>query len=105
MERADGEGASIDDCEAVSREVSTILDASDEIPHRYSLEVSSAGLERKLYTLEDAERFVGRVVRVQTENPVLPETDANFRGAERTRSRAQLHGNTPKGGGRSADRR
>jgi ribosome maturation factor RimP len=79
LERADGQGASIDDCEAVSREVSTVLDASDEIRHRYSLEVSSAGLERKLYTLEDAERFVGRVVRVQTENLVLPDTDANFR--------------------------
>jgi ribosome maturation factor RimP len=80
LERADGEGASIDDCEAVSREVSTILDASDEIPHRYSLEVSSAGLDRKLYSLADAERFVGRAVRVQTQSPVLPDTDANFRG-------------------------
>src|SRR5215472_11960529 len=74
LERESGEGASIDDCETVSREVSRILDDSDEIPHRYSLEVSSAGLDRKLYSLEDARRFVGRRVRVTAETPVLPET-------------------------------
>jgi ribosome maturation factor RimP len=73
LERENGEGASIGDCEAVSREVSAVLDTSDEIPHRYSLEVSSAGLERRLYSLEDAERFTGRVVRVKTESPVLPD--------------------------------
>jgi ribosome maturation factor RimP len=73
LERENGEGASIGDCEAVSREVSAVLDSSDEIPHRYSLEVSSAGLERRLYSLEDAERFTGRVVRVKTESPVLPD--------------------------------
>ena len=71
LERESGEGASIDDCETVSREVSRILDDSDEIPHRYSLEVSSAGLDRKLYSLEDARRFVGSRVRVKTEHPVV----------------------------------
>ena len=44
----------VEDCESVSRDVSAVLDASDEIPHRYTLEVSSAGLDRKLYSLEDA---------------------------------------------------
>jgi ribosome maturation factor RimP len=48
-----------------------VLDATDEIPHRYTLEVSSAGLDRKLYSLADAVRFVGRRVRVKTEEPVL----------------------------------
>jgi ribosome maturation factor RimP len=72
LERLDGGAASVEDCEKVSREASAVLDATDEIPHRYTLEVSSAGLERKLYSLEDAERFVGRRVRVKTENPVIP---------------------------------
>jgi ribosome maturation factor RimP len=72
LERLDGGAATVEDCESVSREASTVLDAADEIPHRYTLEVSSAGLDRKLYSLEDAERFVGRRVRVKTENPVTP---------------------------------
>src|SRR5215471_20308860 len=74
LERAGGEPVTVDDCESVSREVSALLDATDEIPHRYTLEVSSAGLDRKLYSLEDAARFVGRRVRVTAEIPVLPET-------------------------------
>src|SRR5687767_14792915 len=73
LEREDGSPVSIEECEAVSREVSTLLDASDEIGHGYTLEVSSAGLERKLYSLDDARRFVGRRVRVKTEGPVWPE--------------------------------
>jgi ribosome maturation factor RimP len=74
IEREDGSSVSVEDCEAVSREVSALLDASDEIAHGYSLEVSSAGLDRRLYSLDDARRFVGRRVRVKTDSPTLPET-------------------------------
>ena len=73
LERANGDPVTVEDCEAVSREVSDVLDRSDEIPHRYTLEVTSAGLDRKLYTIEDARRFVGRRVTVRTESPVTPE--------------------------------
>ncbi|MEP6994203.1 MAG: hypothetical protein ABI968_06735 [Acidobacteriota bacterium] len=73
LERADGGAVTVEDCEAVSRDASVVLDATDEIAHRYTLEVSSAGLDRKLYSLEDAVRFVGRRVRVKTETPVTPE--------------------------------
>lgn len=73
LEREDGSGVSVEDCEAVSREVSTLLDASDEISHGYTLEVSSAGLDRKLYTIDDARRFIGRRIRVKTDIPVVPE--------------------------------
>src|SRR5260370_27188866 len=69
LERAAGEPVTVDDCEGVSRDVSAVLDASDEIPHRYTLEVSSAGLDRKLYSLEEAIRFVGRRGRVTAEKP------------------------------------
>jgi ribosome maturation factor RimP len=72
LERLDGGAATVEDCEGVSREASAVLDTADEIPHRYTLEVSSAGLDRRLYSLEDAERFVGRRVRVKTESPVTP---------------------------------
>lgn len=73
LEREDGSPVVLEECEAVSREVSTLLDGSDEIGHRYLLEVSSAGLDRKLYSIDDALRFVGRRVRVKTDEPVVPE--------------------------------
>lgn len=72
LEKQDGGAVTVEDCERVSREASPVLDAADEIVHRYTLEVSSAGLDRKLYSLDDAARFVGRRVRVKTEDPVTP---------------------------------
>lgn len=74
LERETGEPVTLADCEAVSREVSTLLDATGDIAHRYTLEVSSAGLDRRLYSLEDAQRFIGQRVHVKTETPVMPET-------------------------------
>lgn len=73
LERQDGSPVTVEDCEKVSREVSALLDSSDEMAHRYLLEVSSAGLDRKLYSIDDARRFVGRRVRVKTDDPVFPE--------------------------------
>jgi ribosome maturation factor RimP len=73
LERSTGEPVTLEDCESVSREVSTLLDASDEIAHHYTLEVSSAGLDRKLYSVEDAARFTGKRVRVKTDAAVFPE--------------------------------
>lgn len=73
LEREDGAAVTVEDCESVSRDVSAVLDASDEISHKYTLEVSSAGLDRRLYSLEDAVRFVGRRVRVKTDALIVPE--------------------------------
>ena len=73
LERQDGSAVTVEDCETVSRDVSAVLDAHDEISHRYTLEVSSAGLDRKLYSLDDARRFVGRRVRIKTDEAVVPE--------------------------------
>jgi ribosome maturation factor RimP len=74
LEREDGRAVGVNDCEAVSREVSAVLDAADEIPYRYTLEVTSAGLERKLYDPQDAARFVGRRIRLQTTEAILPSS-------------------------------
>lgn len=63
-------GVTLSDCEDASREVSAILDASDEIKGAYNLEVSSPGLDRPLWSLDDCRRFKGRRVRVSTEVPV-----------------------------------
>src|SRR5215471_18240775 len=57
IDRSDG--VTIEDCEQVSRAVSTVLDAEDPIPGQYTLEVSSPGLDRVLRTREHFARFVG----------------------------------------------
>ncbi len=59
------------DCEAVSREVGTILDVEDAVPGgSYTLEVSSPGLDRKLTEPEDFGRFVGSRVKLTTREPI-----------------------------------
>lgn len=55
---------SIDDCEAVSRPLSDVLDEEDPIEQGYYLEVSSPGLERKLKKQRDFDRFTGEKVNV-----------------------------------------
>ncbi|MGZ5141639.1 MAG: ribosome maturation factor RimP [Burkholderiales bacterium] len=65
------EGVTHQDCELVSREVSTILDMEDVVPGAgYLLEVSSPGLDRKLREARDYERFQGSLVKLQTLEPV-----------------------------------
>lgn len=59
------EGVRLEDCEAVSKQVSTLLDVADFGRGRYTLEVSSPGLDRQLYGPRDYSRFVGRRVRVR----------------------------------------
>jgi len=61
---APGREISISDCEAVSRDLSAAFDLEDVIPHAYTLEVSSPGLERKLRSLKEFERFTGRKANV-----------------------------------------
>ena len=60
---ADG-GVTIDDCQAVSRQISALLDVHDFGKKRYTLEVSSPGLDRELYNPRDYHRFTGHLVRV-----------------------------------------
>lgn len=64
-------GVTHEDCTAFSRDFGTLLDVEDLIPGaEYTLEVSSPGLDRKLRTQADFERFTGSLVKVQTFEPV-----------------------------------
>jgi ribosome maturation factor RimP len=58
------DSVSIEDCEQVNREISTILDVEDPLPFAYTLEVSSPGLDRPLRGVEDYRRFAGRLAKV-----------------------------------------
>ena len=57
------------DCELVSRQLGTILEVEDVVRGSYRLEVSSPGLERKLYKGTDYERFTGEKVRITLRQP------------------------------------
>jgi len=65
------QGVSHGDCEFISQQLGTILDVEDVIPgDSYTLEVSSPGLERKLFKPKDFERFVGQKAKVVLREPV-----------------------------------
>jgi len=59
------DGVTIDDCSDVSHQVSGILDVEDPIREQYTLEVSSPGLDRPLFKLEDFDRFSGSQVKLR----------------------------------------
>ena len=64
-------GVSINDCEAVSRELDPLLDEADPISGSYTFEVSSAGAERQLKRPSDFERFIGHLVEVKLYRAVV----------------------------------
>ena len=72
------EGVTVDDCSAVSYQVSGLLDVEDPIPGQYTLEVSSPGLDRPLFLARDFERFAGQQVKLRTRFPI--DGQRNFRG-------------------------
>jgi ribosome maturation factor RimP len=59
------EGITLDDCAAVSHQLSGVLDVEDPIREHYRLEVSSPGLDRPLFTPAQFERFAGHEVRIR----------------------------------------
>ena len=71
-------GVTHEDCVAVSRQIEAVFDAEDFIGSAYVLEVSSPGLERGLYSLQDFEKFAGQMARVKTNVPI--DGQKNFSG-------------------------
>ncbi|WP_376691428.1 ribosome maturation factor RimP [Wenzhouxiangella sp. EGI_FJ10409] len=63
-------GIGIEDCERVSREVSALLDVEDPVSGQYTLEVSSPGIERPLFTGAHFARFVGEMAKVMLAVPM-----------------------------------
>ena len=59
------DGITLEDCEAVSHQVSAVLDVEDPIQTEYNLEVSSPGLDRPLFTFAQFAQFVGEDVQVR----------------------------------------
>ncbi len=72
------DGISLDDCKQVSHQVSGVLDVQNPIQGHYTLEISSPGLDRPLFSIEHFIRFVGHKVKVQMARPL--KARRNFMG-------------------------
>ncbi|QAU43937.1 ribosome maturation factor RimP [Bradyrhizobium guangzhouense] len=76
-ERPDG-SMLLEDCEAISRALSPVLDVADPIDRAYRLEISSPGIDRPLVRRSDFERYSGHLVKI--EMAVAHEGRKRFRG-------------------------
>jgi ribosome maturation factor RimP len=76
-ERPDG-SMTVEDCEAISRALSPVLDVADPIDRAYRLEISSPGLDRPLVRKSDFDRYAGHLARI--EMAVLVGGRKRFRG-------------------------
>nr|WP_254454709.1 ribosome maturation factor RimP [Acetobacter estunensis] len=69
-DRADGSLITVEDCERISHAVGAVLDVEDPIPGNWTLEVSSAGIDRPLTRPKDWERFAGHLAKAEVMVPV-----------------------------------
>jgi ribosome maturation factor RimP len=65
-DRADGSQITVEDCQQISHDISAAIDVDDPIPGAWTLEVSSAGIDRPLTRIKDWNRFAGHLARVET---------------------------------------
>ena len=71
-------GVNLDDCAAISHQISGILDVEEPIQQAYDLEISSPGIDRPLFKLSDYERFAGQVAKIKLAVALVGRK--NFRG-------------------------
>ena len=64
------EGVSLDQCEKVSRQISSVMDVEDPIEGEYTLEVSSPGLDRELFSLAQYQRYLGETIAGRLRTPI-----------------------------------
>ncbi|HTR17180.1 MAG TPA: ribosome maturation factor RimP [Acetobacteraceae bacterium] len=91
-DRADGQQIGVDDCEAISHAVGAVLDVDDPIPGAWTLEVSSAGIDRPLTRVKDWNRFAGHLARAELIVPLNGRKRfvGTVLGADETHARMRL---------------
>lgn len=95
-DRADGSQITVEDCEQISHDVSAAIDVDDPIPGAWTLEVSSAGIDRPLTRVKDWNRFAGHAARVESYVPVngRKRFAGIVLGADESRARLRLDDGT-----------
>jgi len=71
-------GVNVDDCSAVSRQISALIDVEDPVRGQFNLEISSPGSDRPLRRLKDFQRFTGSLVKLKMAMPL--DGQRNFKG-------------------------
>ncbi len=69
-DRADGQPFGVEDCEQISHALGAVLDVADPLPQAWTLEVSSAGIDRPLTRLKDWNNHLGHAARVELDELV-----------------------------------
>lgn len=87
--RAPG-SASIDQCEEISRHLGLALEVEDAVPSAYVLEVSTPGLTRLFFSLEQMRPYLGEVVEARLHAPLAPEGGAESGATPRRLWRGRL---------------
>ena len=95
-DRADGAQITVEDCAAISHALGAVIDVEDPIPGAWSLEVSSAGIDRPLTRVKDWNRFAGHLARAETELPIdgRKRFSGIVLGADTTTARLRLDDGT-----------
>jgi len=91
-DRSDGTQISVEDCQEISRAVGAVLDVNDPIPGAWTLEVSSAGIDRPLTRVKDWNRFAGHLAKAEVNIPVdgRKRFSGVVLGADATHARLRL---------------
>lgn len=84
----EGKGIGVEDCKKVSYQIYQVLNVESNLNGNYTLEVSSPGIDRKLYTIEQCIAQVGKTIKLNLAYSV--ETQRNFTGILRAVTGAQL---------------
>jgi len=71
-------GIDVEDCATVSRQVSAVLDVEDPLPGEYVLEVSSPGIDRPLFYIEQYQQYIGENIKLRLKVPLAGRR--NFAG-------------------------
>ena len=95
-DRADGSQIAIADCETITHAISAVLDVEDPIPGAWTLEVSSAGIDRPLTRVKDWNRYAGHLARAETDLPIngRKRFSGTVLGADATSARMMLDDGT-----------
>jgi ribosome maturation factor RimP len=95
-DRADGSLISVEDCERISHDVGAAIDVEDPLPGAWTLEVSSAGIDRPLTRVKDWNRFSGHQARAETMVPLNGRRRFSgiVLGADETAARLRLDDGT-----------
>ena len=64
------QGITLDDCSKVSYQISAVLDVEDPLPGRYTLEISSPGINRPLFEMAHYQKWLGYQVKIRVHHPI-----------------------------------